>query len=185
MTFAFTFFAVVSVAGAVCAMTLRNVVHCVLAAILFFFGIAGLFVTLHAEFIAAIQVLVYVGAVGVLLALAILLTRHITGTEGPKESAKKWSRGVLTGGAVFFALAAAIWIEKPWLANKSAASTGTVKQLGEAMMERFVLPLEVVAVLLTAAMVGAIVIAMEEITNRKAETRSTKPEGISDNKSQK
>ncbi len=167
MTFAFCFFAVVSVVGAVCAMTLRNVVHCVLAAILFFFGIAGLFVTLHAEFIAAIQVLVYVGAVGVLLALAILLTRHITGTEGPKETMKKWSRGILTGGAVFFALAAAIWIEKGWLAKKTAVSTGSVRQLGEVMMEKFVLPLEVVAVLLTAAMVGAIVIAMEEFVKKK------------------
>jgi NADH-quinone oxidoreductase subunit J len=185
MTFAFTFFAVVSVVGALCAMTLRNVVHCVLAAILFFFGVAGLFVTLHAEFIAAIQVLVYVGAVGVLLALAILLTRHITGTEGPKETTKKWSRGFLTGGAVFIALAAAIWIEKGWLTAMKPTATGSVKQLGEVMMERFVLPLEVVAVLLTAAMVGAIVIAMEEISRGKSEIRNPRSEGTSESGNQK
>ena len=169
MNFAFWFFGVVSVVGALCAMTLRNVVHCVLAAILFFFGIAGLFVTLHAPFIAALQVLVYVGAVGVLIALAILLTRHVTGTEGKRESLTKWWAGILTAAFVALVLGLALkteWHSLPTTVNPDTAKE-TTKLVGEQMMNRFVLPFEVISILLTAAMVGAIVIAMEEIVRSK------------------
>ena len=167
MNFAFWFFAVVSTVGALCAMTLRNIVHCVLAAILFFFGVAGLFVVLHAEFIAALQGLVYVGAVGVLIVLAILLTRHVTGLEGARPSLAKWWWGVLTSALVVAALGTALWFESGSLVKAQPQMQATTKILGVQLMQRFVLPFEVVSVLLTAAMVGAIVIAMEEIIRKK------------------
>jgi NADH-quinone oxidoreductase subunit J len=167
MSFFFWFFAAATVLGALCAMTLRNVVHCVLAVILFFFGIAGLFVVLHAEFIAALQVLVYVGAVGVLIALAILLTRHVTGTEGQRESLTKWWAGAVTAVAVAGVLGVALWMNWPALQAAKPQTDATTVELGKQMMVQFVLPFEVVSVLLTAAMIGAIVIAMEEVFRKK------------------
>jgi len=77
------------------------------------------------------------------------------------------------------------WVNLPMEVDAKTPETMTTQFLGTQMMERFVLPFEVVSVLLTAAMVGAIVIAMEEIIGRKSENRNPKSEGISEGAKQR
>lgn len=161
MSLSFAIIAVFTVAGALAAMTLRNLVHCVLALVLAFTGLAGLYLQLGAQFVGFAQILVYVGAVAILVVFAILLTRS---HESPAQLAVSpgWVASILVAAAVFGILA--------WSIRSSAISALaisprpeiSVKQIGDALMSQFVLPLEVIGLLLTAALVGAVTIAMRE-----------------------
>jgi NADH-quinone oxidoreductase subunit J len=167
MSAGFWILAAMTVLGAVLAVTLRNLVHCVLSVVLFFFGIAGLFFLLRAEFLGAVQILIYVGAVGILFLFAIMLTHRVFGARGVYQVAESWWARVLAAAAVFAGLGIAIGnqIFGGQAAGPQANSETwnvTTRTLGEAIMSPFLLPFEVVSVLLTAGMIGAIVIAMDE-----------------------
>src|SRR2546428_11839364 len=96
----------ITVIGAILAITLRNLVHCVLSLILFFFGIGAHYFLLRADFLGAVQILIYIGAVAVLILFAIMLTRNVTGTEGPREIlGGTWWAGSTTAGVI----AARVW----------------------------------------------------------------------------
>jgi NADH-quinone oxidoreductase subunit J len=92
---------------------------------------------------------------------AILLTR---GSDTPKDGvfSKTWLAGLAIAAAVFSVLGWAVLQAAPWLPHETVAPNVTVNQIGEALMGRYVLPLEIVAVLLTAALVGAVIVAMHE-----------------------
>ncbi len=158
----------ITVLGALFAITLRNLIHCVLSLILFFLGIAGHYFLLRADFLGAVQILIYIGAVAVLMLFAIMLTRHVTGDEGPREVlGGKWWAGM--GTAII--IAGLLWaiIRKDQLANVlpiSGAQTSVV-EIGKALVADWVVPFEAMAVLLTAALIGAVVIALEEVIRRR------------------
>jgi NADH-quinone oxidoreductase subunit J len=131
-----------------------------LALVLAFVGLAGLFLLLDAQFIGFAQILVYVGAVAILIVFAILLTR---GTESSSQSiaSPSWFVSSVVAATVFGVLA--------WTIRSSVTSQRqppqlevTVKQIGDALMSRFALPLEVIGLLLTAALVGAVTIAIQD-----------------------
>jgi NADH-quinone oxidoreductase subunit J len=161
VTLSFFILGVLAVVGAAAALTLRNLVHCVLALVLAFVGLAGLFLQLDAQFIGFAQILVYVGAVAILIVFAVLLTR---GTESTSQSSvsPSWIVSGIVAAAVFGVLA--------WTIRSSVTSRhplppqpeATVKQIGDALMSSFALPLEVIGLLLTAALVGAVTIAMRD-----------------------
>ena len=161
MTFPFAIIAIVAIASAVTAMSLRNLIHCALAMVGAFGGLAALYLQLDAEFVGFTQILVYIGAVAILIVFAILITR---GGEAPEKNvfSASWIWGLAVALAVFSTLA--------WAINHSVASqrepaaevTATVRQIGDSLMTKFVLPLEVIGLLLTAAMIGAVIIAMKE-----------------------
>jgi NADH:ubiquinone oxidoreductase subunit 6 (subunit J) len=172
MEIAFWIFSAVTVMGAILAISLRNVMHCLLSLILFFFGIAGEYFLLHAEFLGWVQILIYIGAVAVLIALATMLTRHITGEEGPREVlGGKWWAGMGTAAIV----AGLLWaiIRKDGLAQSLPLSGSNlsyaemVGDLGRALVSDWVVPLEAMAVLLTAALIGAVIIALEEVIRKR------------------
>lgn len=170
MEIAFFIIAAVTALGALGAAFFRNVMHCALSLILFFFGIAAEFFLLRADFVGAVQILVYVGAVGVLVLFAVMLTRHLDETK-PFElfagGRTGWFVGFLT--AVFVA-GVLIWaILNNTGLSKAIDKPPTVQaaQLGKEMMMNYVIPFEVVGILLTAAMIGAIVIALEEVRKRR------------------
>lgn len=162
----FTIFAILTVAGAVAAMSLRNLVHSVLALTVAFAGLAAVYLQLGAQFIGLAQILVYVGAVAILIVFAILLTRD---KEVIQQSifAASWKGSSVVAIAVFGTLA--------WAIHHSATSQRAVlpqpeasmQQIGNALMLRFALPLEIIGVLLTVALIGAVTIAVHE----KQETR--------------
>ncbi|TAK95559.1 MAG: NADH-quinone oxidoreductase subunit J [Verrucomicrobia bacterium] len=162
MTPPFAVIAVLTIAAAVAAMTLRNLVHSALAIAVAFIGLAATYLQLNAQFVGLTQILVYVGAVAILIVFAILLTR---GGEAPEKSvfSLSWIWGVLVTLAVFATL---VWaIKHSFVVERETSVTApeaNVQQIGQALMTRFVLPLEVIGLLLTAALVGAVIIAMKE-----------------------
>ncbi|MSU42021.1 MAG: hypothetical protein EXS22_08640 [Pedosphaera sp.] len=169
---AFYILSAVAVLGALLAVSRRNLVHGVFALLLFFAALSGLFVMLLADYVAAVQVLVYIGAVGILLLFTIMLTEHVTGDDLRRLGVRGWFWGLLLAVAVPAVLilpavlneksakAAPIVVAQgnPALAN-NATQANTVKALGKVLMEKYVVPLEVLALLLTAALIGAVAVA--------------------------
>jgi len=166
MTVTFLILALITVGGTAAAMGLRNAVHCVLALTVGFAGVAAIYLQLGAQFVGLTQIMVYVGAVAILAVFAIMMTHH-PGTVETHIFSKHW----LAGGAV----AAAVFCVFGWAIRSAAVSTQplppqpdiTVQQIGDSLMHRYVLPLEIMGLLLTAALIGAVVIAMD----RKEETK--------------
>jgi NADH-quinone oxidoreductase subunit J len=161
MTFVFYILAALTVAGGLAAMLLKNTVHCALALTVAFAGLALLFLDLDAQFAGFAQILVYIGAVAILVVFAILLTK---GSETPKDGvfSKTWLAGLSIAAAVFAVLGWAILQTAPMLPGATPVPTVTVAEIGQALVGRYVLPLEIVAVLLTAALIGAVIVAMHE-----------------------
>lgn len=156
----FYLLATLSVAGALAAVLLKNTVHCALALTVAFAGLALLFLQLDAQFAGFAQILVYIGAVAILVVFAILLTR---GSDTPVTVySRNWAVGLLTAAAIFAVLGWAVLGSASFLPHESAAPTVTVLDIGNALMNRYVLPLEIVALLLTAALIGAVIVAMHE-----------------------
>jgi NADH-quinone oxidoreductase subunit J len=154
---AFLVIAIITLSGALAAATLRKLIHAALCLVIAFVGLAASFFLLGAEFVGLVQVFVYVGAVAVLIVFTILLTRReVNGT-----------RGINWGGAV---VALAVFGGLLWtiLKTKSLAIPApqieplTVKRIGEVLMTDFVWPLQCVGLVLTAALLGALVLVMEE-----------------------
>ena len=157
----FSILAALTLASAVAAMTLRNLVHCALALALAFAGLAALYLRLNAEFVGFAQILVYIGAVAILIVFAILLTR---GSEPPSQPifSSSWMMGVAITFAVFAVLAGLSLTSRALPLASGGSPQATVRQLGDQLMSTYVLPLEVLGLLLTAALIGAVIIAVQE-----------------------
>lgn len=161
MTLPFAILVLLTIAGAAAALTLRNLVHCVLALTLGFVGLAELYLQLGAEFVGFAQILVYIGAVAILVVFAILLTRS-AGPTSKLAFSPTWVLSSVTTAAVFAILAWAIHSGVVTSNPHPTQPEVTVKQIGDALMSRFALPLEVVGLLLTAALIGAVTIAAQD-----------------------
>ena len=161
MDAAFSILALVTVVGAAAAMSLRNLVHCVLMLMVTFAGLAAFYLELNAQFVGFAQILVYIGAVAILIVIAILLTR---GSEPPQESvfSAKWVWGMAVTAAVFGLLSATLLSSRALRIEAQPPPEASVRQIGEQLMGKFILPLEVIGLLLTAALIGAVLIAMHE-----------------------
>jgi len=161
MTWPFAIIAVLTLASAVAAVSLRNLVHCVLMLTVTFAGLAAFYLQLDAQFVGFAQVLVYIGAVTILVMFAILLTRS---GEPPRQSlfSATWVVGVGIAVAVFGLLSGLILSSRILTRVIRPPPEMSVCQIGEQLMTKFVLPLEVIGLLLTAALIGAVIIAMQE-----------------------
>ncbi len=161
MSVIFYLIAALTVAGGLAAVLLKNLVHCALAVTVAFGGLALLFLSLDAQFVGFVQVLVYIGAVAILIVFAILLTR---GSDVPKDGvfSPTWLTGVVISAAVFAVIGWAVIRSAGALPQEAAVPQVTVHDIGIALMGPYVLPLEIVALLLTAATIGAVIVAMHE-----------------------
>lgn len=153
----FVVIAVITLAGALAAATLPNLVHAALSLVLAFLGVASFFFLLGAEFIGLVQIIVYVGAVAVLIVFTILLTRPAAGHRGDLN----WG-GMLVAMAVLAGLLWALSRTALPAGQPAAANSLTVLRIGQTLMNQYVWPLQAVGVVLTAALVGAVVLAMED-----------------------
>jgi NADH-quinone oxidoreductase subunit J len=162
MTLSFVLLAAIAILGAAAAMNLKSAVHCVLALTLGMVGLAALYLQLGAQFVGLTQLLVYVGAVAILAVFAIMLTRSRTGESVAHGPASSRISGALTALLVFAVLAWAIFTGVSPQPLSGAQPEASVREVGVALMQRFVLPLEIIGVLLTAALIGAGVLAIEE-----------------------
>lgn len=150
---AFWMLSAVTLVAAGGVLVSRNLLHAVLFLILAFVGVAGFFTLLSADFLAMAQIVIYVGAISVLVLFAVLLTPRASRDNG---ETKMLLPGVLLAGMLFAVMALAIY-DTNW-STVSEAPTVTARDLGRALLSTWVLPFQIASVLLTAAMVGAIML---------------------------
>jgi NADH:ubiquinone oxidoreductase subunit 6 (subunit J) len=191
----FVVIAALGLAAALGTVLARNLVHAALFLVAFFFAIACQFVLLEAEFLAALQVLIYIGAVAILLMFGIMLTRNIQGDD-PSTAPSSWQLpGLVAGFGVFLVLAYGIssqqglgtqfsWTTKEVRPTITAAADAAASPrsravnamgsvVGDELMTRYVIAFEMAGLLLTAALVGAIATAhREEAEPAPARTRT-------------
>ena len=151
-------------------VTNRNLFHAALAMMGTFLGVAGLYAMLAMGFLAAAQLLVYIGAISILIIFAIMMTRRMMQTrESPYNS--QWGWGAGTAIFIFGLLTYTIFSE--WRLDDTTITSATEASLNNQLLElgkslvtqdQFMLPFELASVLLLAALIGAIVIAMPENT---------------------
>jgi len=152
--------AAVGVIAALAVVSVRNVFHAALSLIMCFLAVSGIFITLSADFLAAVQVLVYVGAISVLIIIGVMLTREVQrGSPSNKLRFPAFIVAILFLGVVVFAVTSTQWpISSISPLEPTTAALG-LKLFGK---DGFILPLEIAPVLLLAAILGAIVIIREK-----------------------
>jgi len=172
MQIAFVIIAALTLVSALAAMSLRNLVHCALCLAVTFAGVAALYLQLGAPFVGWAQILVYIGAVAILIVFAILLTRSSEGTPETVLS-RGWGIGIAVALIVFGVLTRAIGTSSLAHNLPSTKSDPTVRDIGNQLMTRCVLPLEVIGLLLTAAAIGAVIIAMKDPAKTAVSSQQT------------
>ncbi|MFC1900703.1 NADH-quinone oxidoreductase subunit J [Chloroflexota bacterium] len=157
---AFWIVAIVGVVAALTMVLLRNVFRAALALILCLITVAGIYITLSADFLAGVQILVYVGGISILLMLAIMLTREVqSGSHSNKFRIPAFIIAIIFLGVMTYTMVATPWqlSAAPPLEPTTAALAGRL--LGEG---GFILAIEVAAAMLLAAILGAIVLVREK-----------------------
>ena len=152
--------ALVGIGAALAVVLLRDVFRAALSLVLCFLMVAGIYVTLSADFLAAVQVLIYVGAISVLIILAIMLTREFQrGSPSNRLRIPAFVVAILFLGGVTLAL-----LNTPWQVSVAPPLEPTTPALAVKIFGEggFILPLEIAAVLLLAAILGAIVLVREK-----------------------
>ena len=142
-------------------VTCRNLFHSALCLAAALIGTAVIYVVLQAEFLAAAQVLIYVGAVMTLIIFAIMLTEHLA--EKSIRQNNSQSPLAIAGILGFIALVGALILKTPWpVAEKALKSNVSVMDLGKALMGAYVFPFEVISIVLIAALIGTVIIAKKD-----------------------
>ncbi len=157
--------AVVTLGGAVMVVTVRNLIHAALWLILTLFGVAVMYGLLSAPFFTVIQVVIYIGAIAILMIFAIMLTRRVKQEVGSSVNKGWWLAGLMS--LVLFT--ALVWMFSTWSGFQTTlpdlpVNVDTIEVLGTALVSPngYVIPFEIASVLLLAALIGAVVVAWEE-----------------------
>ena len=159
----FYLFALLTIGSAVIVVTVRNIVHAAFSLMVTLFSIAGLYVFLQADFLAATQVIVYVGGILVLILFGVMMT------SGRLDMKLKMERGQLFWGGLvtilIFTLLLGVIRRTPWNVQEELGSVeGTTSQIGKAILQKeFLLPFEVASVILLIALIGAVLISRKEV----------------------
>jgi len=155
--------ALVSLVGAFSVLLARNPIYGAMALVMTFFGLAGIYVVLSAHLIAALQIMVYAGAIMVLFLFVIMLL-SLTEAELGRERVTLWK---VLGGAAAFAFAAFAYVVFEGGPQESLGTLGpgfgTVANVGRTLFSQYILPFEATSILLLAAIVGAVVVAKQRI----------------------
>lgn len=142
-------------------VTLRSLFHCALCLAAALIGVAGLYIALQAEYLAGVQILIYVGAVVTLVIFAVMLTEHLSGKTVRQNNSQ--SPLVIAGLLGFIALVGALIVKTPWPVTPIALKAKvSVMGLGKALMGAYVFPFEVISIVLIAALIGTVVIAKKD-----------------------
>lgn len=157
--------AVLTLGAGVYVVAARNLVHAALALIAAFFGVAVLFVLLQAGFLAAVQVVLYIGAIAILIIFAIMLTRRVMEDTGPQTNRQWWLAGLIAlalFGAIVFSLRLVPALQGV-TATAQPIPADTIEKLGFAFVDpnQYLLPFELASVLLLVALIGSIVISAD------------------------
>lgn len=157
---AFLILSAVTLIPAVVVVTSKNIVRSALALVPTFLGITGLYVLLQAEFVAGIQVLIYAGAITVLILFVIMLTEGGTGIR-VRQVNEQVPAGALASAALA-ALLIWVFLRTPWPRGSGALPEHTASQIGTTLLSSMVLVFEVTSLVLLISLIGAIIIARRE-----------------------
>jgi NADH-quinone oxidoreductase subunit J len=157
----FIILSAVALIGALGVVVSRKLFYAAIFLVLSFVGVAGYYVLLEAEFLAMVQILVYVGAIAILIIFAIMLSRRMMSSEFQARN-EQWLWALVAGVALFVILVV-ILVQVNWPIVEAVVPADTVSELGQALVEpdQFLLVFEVASVLLLVALVGAVIIARE------------------------
>jgi NADH-quinone oxidoreductase subunit J len=155
---AFWILAVVTIGSAVATAAVRNLIHAVVFLVVSFMGVAGLYITLSADFVAVTQILIYAGAISILMVFAIVLTPRSerANAEGFLRLPALLLAGLLLATLVFVA------VDTDFAIADRSGFEETASVIGEALLDKYVLPFEIASVLLLVAMLGAIILVRPE-----------------------
>jgi NADH-quinone oxidoreductase subunit J len=168
-TFVFLVFSVITLGGALLVVTTRNLFHAALFLMLSLFGVAGLFVLLSSEFLAGVQVVVYIGAIAILIVFAVMFTPQVTHILRVDRS--QWISGAVIAALLFLLLLVIVTpliedvrFDKFDKDNADDVPASAMQDLGEALVDpnQYMLPFEIASVLLMAALIGAVVMIRPE-----------------------
>ncbi len=148
------------IGSAIMVVSLKNIFHSLLFLVLCLFSVAGIYVLLSAEFVAAVQVLIYVGAVTVLLIFAIMLTAQLH-SQNIRQSNEQVIPGIIIVLTLLMVTLFALG-QTSWRISTQGIGGQSILSLGRALLTTYVLPFEVVSLVLIAALIGAIIIARKE-----------------------
>ncbi|MEA3321248.1 MAG: NADH-quinone oxidoreductase subunit J [Bacillota bacterium] len=157
---AFLFLAIAAIAGGVLMLNLTKVVHMVVALVFTFISIAGIYVMLSAEFVAAVQILIYSGAITIIMLFGIMLTRH-----NDESETSGLGRKIFVGAGVLgFAAVMYFGLYSLDLGSQDSADlhVNNTEQIGVAIYSKYVIPFELTSVILLVALVGAIILARRD-----------------------
>jgi len=156
----FYLFAVLVLASAAVVVFTKNVMHAAFALLFTFFGVAGLYVLLLADFIAITQIMIYVGGILILIIFGVMLTSRISGVDiktGVTGKVQTWTAAIVTF-AVFVTLSV-MYMNVKWITKEVPEVKSTISLIGKSLLTDYLLAFEVAAVLLLVAFIGAALIA--------------------------
>lgn len=151
--------AAIALGGALMAVAARNLIRAALGLIIALIGVAGIYFVLEAEFVAVVQILIYVGAISILILFAVMLTRGLMNRDLPAQNAQ-WIAAAFIS-LVMFAALLYVALSANWRAVETKVAGDLIPKIGTELMTTYLLPFEAVSLLLLAALIGAIVIARE------------------------
>jgi NADH-quinone oxidoreductase subunit J len=170
--YAFYFLSFLAVLSALMVVFSRNPIYSVLYLVITFFCVGGHYLILSAEFLFAVHIIVYAGAIMVLFLYVIMLLNLNQETEPQKKTVYKFA-AIVSGGLLMMVMVAALKGAESAMVNIGAhPEIGLVKNLGKMLFNEFLLPFEIVSVLLLAAMVGAVMLGKTTLQENKSPGRN-------------
>jgi len=160
-TAVFYLVAAITIGSAMIVAFSRNIIYSAFSLLGTFAGVAGIYIFLGADFVAAVQVLIYVGGILVLVLFAVMLTHRITDVEITNRAAGRIPALIVVGVLVY--LLAQTVRETPWAQAKEIVYAATTAKIGDLFLDTYLLPFELASLVLLAALIGAVVIARKEI----------------------
>jgi NADH-quinone oxidoreductase subunit J len=157
---AFGLLAAAMAAASLKVVTTKNVVHAALYLVVVLAGVAGIYILLAAEFIAVVQILIYIGAIVVLFLFGVMLTRAPIGHDNTLDNDQRWAAVIV---ALFlFGVLCSVLVNAFHRTHVNAMSVQRTNDVALSIFQTYVIPFEVVSVVLLAALVGAVVIARRD-----------------------
>jgi NADH-quinone oxidoreductase subunit J len=160
--FIFFVLTIFTLGGGVGVVMTQNLYYAALFLTTAFAGMAGYFILLNAGFLAAVQVVVYIGAIAILILFAIMLSRGIM-TKAEQQASEDWWLGGLIALLLFVVLAVIV-VGVNWPISDAEPAADAITQMGISFLTSYLIPFEVVSVLLLVALVGGIILAREPDT---------------------
>jgi NAD(P)H-quinone oxidoreductase subunit 6 len=160
-TAVFYLVALITVASAAMVAFSRNIIYSAFSLLGAFGGVAGIYVFLGADFVAAVQLLIYVGGILVLVLFAVMLTHRITDVQITNRAAGRLPALIVTG--VFLYLLVQTVRETSWAKAKQLVYASTTAKIGDLFLGTYLLPFELASLVLLAALIGAVVLSRKEI----------------------